>query len=145
MTFQLDTSGFVLPLKRYDPKWNAETVGYEWSDLNPFTQGYVEALFASEAMLELWRSARPAMEAEKYGSHMLWVPGFSDLAPETLARIMEDCAAFRAVYAVKVGEERLAGELLWRWRQAETLGGTDAARLPPLTPYLGDDGKVRFQ
>ena len=41
MTFTLDTSGFVQFRDSH-----GELMTYRWSDLGPFTQGYVEALLS---------------------------------------------------------------------------------------------------
>ncbi len=115
-TFTLDTSGFV-------------PHSYQWSDLSPFEQGYVEAMFASE-----YRGARLG-DAK----------GFSDLAPETLAAILRDCEIFRSGYGLPESymanqkASKRGGEM-WHSRQT---GGFDI--LPPLTPYLDDTGKVRLR
>lgn len=98
-----------------------------WYSLSPFTQGYVEAVFASEN--------DPA------------VGGFSDLAPETLARIIADCEEF-AVFARKLNQKEVTafvstfhwGATFWNYRQADRWPNA----FPPLTVELGDDGKVRF-
>jgi len=130
MALQLDTSGVVrMPdrprAKHMDHAFPALTI---WSDLSPFTQGYVEAMFE-----ELWRTAGSGL------AHQINVSRFRHLAPETLARIMEDCAWFMAL-------DRRPGWLLtnenghafWHARQGiQVLGGWVA-----ITPYLGDDGKV---
>lgn len=115
MTFQLDTSGRVI----IEVSEAFETY-YEWSDLSPFTQGYIEALFE---------------ERFQFGG------GFSDLAPETLARIIADCESARPRYVIPGypgGPE--SGRTFWIDRQSpEHIHG-----FPPLTVQLGDDGKVRF-
>lgn len=100
--------------------------GKSWSDLSPFAQGYTA----------------PILEA-------VGAP-FSDLAPETLARIIADC---EYVVGVERGHDRHVsrcadeGASLWRKRQSPLAGGQPepAYGLPPLTVQLGDDGKVRFQ
>ncbi len=62
-----------------------------WGDLDAFTQGYVEALFFTcQENLEIDR-------LENHGDDR--TSGFSDLAPEALARIIADCTAFRAAPA----------------------------------------------
>jgi len=121
MTFQLDTSGRVECSASFQPLgWTI------WSDFTPFTQGYIEALFAS---IEY-----PAAQDTAY------LPkAFSDLAPATLARIIEDCAV--ELFSRDGDEDlRVEGEAFWDERQ-------DSLRhpnFPPLTVHLGDDGKVRF-
>lgn len=114
-TLELDTSGRVAGHHAGLSVW------YEFDDLSPFMQGYVEALFA-----ELQR----LLDAQRYG---IWArAAYHMLAPETLKRIMKIIAAHDARYPVairgSITAQRLAGQGLWR--------GT------PLTPYLGDDGKV---
>lgn len=126
-TFKLDASGTVmmttcspsnLPTARRSP--------VHWADLSPFTQGYVEALF---------HDFTNALEV----GHSYKQPAFSDLAPETLARIMEDCEACEneVMAAYPEDRRRKAGAWFWSERQAGKMGA-----FPPLTPYLGDDGKV---
>ncbi|MFY8143067.1 MAG: hypothetical protein ACOVMT_04190 [Caulobacter sp.] len=116
MTFQIDTTGTVMT-----PRPELPEVGqaWTWDHLTPFAQGYVEALLRHAAT-------------------------FSDLAPETLARIIADCDAFAKQYPGWV--HRDGGALFWASRQ----GGATRWRaymsegFPPLTVQLGDDGKVRF-
>lgn len=67
-----------------------------WGDLDAFTQGYVEALFFTST----GDDGEPLEQ------------GFSDLAPETLARIIADCAAFRAAPAWVALLEALGNEEL---------------------------------
>jgi len=108
-----------------------------WSDLSPFTQGYIEALFASEL----------PDGAQLRGNH---IPlGFSDLAPETLARIIADCEAQGAHYNQPNDAKRHAhlGRDFWLDGQRAALcfkNHDGSPRFPPLTVQLGDDGKVRF-
>lgn len=135
MAFQLDTSGIVLL-----PRPGAEDRfkdGWRFEDLDPFTQGYVKALFAESDGWAAIDLSRPGQYAFR---------GFSDLAPETLARIMEDCAADqRAGLKLNIAgntEDRTsfkAGAEFWWERQS---GNLFDAR--PLTVILCDDGKVRF-
>lgn len=160
MTFQIDTTGAVAKPGEPVPAPNdvrmqclecgRDNRGYkgdpcsddcpsrawEWSDLSPFVQGYVEALFASEA------DALDAMEPDAGLGRRegLWL-GFSDLAPETLARIIADCEAI-----TQDGREFSAacslsyeGATFWANRAAG-----EYADLRPLTVQLGDDGKVRL-
>jgi len=67
-------------------------------------------------------------------------PTFSDLAPETLARIMEDCERFGAMCEANLW--LIQGNEFWIMRQRGDLTDKD---FPPLTLYLSDDGKVRFR
>jgi hypothetical protein len=133
----MDTSGRVECAASFQP------LGWAiWSDLDPFTQGYIEALFASE-QAELWEGAgyKPARPDDPRVNEQ-W--GFPDLAPETLARIVEDCAKWRREWSPS-GELTKAqqGDYLWRLRQADK--GSRAIGFPPLTAYLGDDGKVHLK
>lgn len=107
-----------------------ELPAYVWSDLDAFTQGYVEALFESGG--------------GRIGPVFQWVCGFSDLAPETLARIIADCAAV-ADFAEFFADN--PGASFWLNRQSAWPAWSDRRprlvdRFPPLTAYLGDDGKV---
>lgn len=117
--FNLDTSGVV---REYD---NAGGLMGElrWSDLSPFEQGYVEAMFAE------------FLAGFSQYEKITQLAGFSDLAPETLSAIQKDCAGAPSDYAFPKGAE--GGARFWDVRQ---LG--DYPEYPPLTPYLGDDGRV---
>mgnify|MGYP003578430623 CR=1 FL=1 len=99
---------------------------FGWSDLSPFTQGYIEALFATFS----------AEFQKEWGASNLQVR-FSDLAPETLAGIIADCEA--AATARGSDGYEATGREFWMVRQAGLI-----ADFPPLTIHLGDDGKVRF-
>jgi hypothetical protein len=90
--FVLDTNGTV-PLHGRRAHLNpAEFTA--WDDLDSFTQGYIEALFfTSEApgvTTEEWQATEDHPEGSIPGD-----VGFSDLAPETLAAVIADCAAFQ--------------------------------------------------
>lgn len=80
MTFQLDTSGTVTLPTGEVYSWDGSVPGT--SALPNLAQGYVEAMFASEL----------AGGAVRRGQAISL--GFSDLAPETLARIIADCERF---------------------------------------------------
>lgn len=144
MTFQLDTSGTVYRVYDGQERHLTDQL-WTWSDLNPFTQGYVEAVMRS-----LWDE----YENIRRSLSQPYVVGTNDqlarlqakkatiayynIAPETLARIMEDCAA-----RLRGGLEPNtlnAGHLFWGGRK-----NGRSANFPPLTPYLADDGKVRFR
>jgi hypothetical protein len=81
--FILDTAGVVSVDTRVSegraPGTSHPVVITAWRDLDAFTQGYVEALFFTST----------GDDGEAFGE------GFADLAPETLARIIADCAAFQ--------------------------------------------------
>jgi hypothetical protein len=63
--------------------------------------------------------------------------GFSDLAPETLAAILKDCEALSVTIEGEFEPDSEDGDHAWKVRQSGLWGA-----YPPLTPYLGDDGKV---
>lgn len=94
-----------------------------WSDLSPFEQGYVEALFVET------RRANP--------HHPVVGCGFSDLAPEALVMILRDCEGWLKLYPKASG-----GASFWRCRQDQLVTRPD---FPPLTVYLGDDGRVHLR
>lgn len=112
--FHLDTSGAVSVDSRVSqgrlPGTPYPFVITGWHHLDPFTQGYIEALFFTESSPAWDKAAIEAdragwEEAEREGQSDGALPGdsgFADLAPETLARIIADCAAF---------QERAAGLL----------------------------------
>lgn len=120
--FQLDTSG-----KAYRSISETSMEAIRWADLDAFTQGYVEALFAG-GIVDI------TAEDIRNGTYR-----FSDLAPETLAAILKDCAAFIAAWP-DFTPDHSSGGAFWRVRQL----GSDlrVKSFPPLTSYLGDDGKV---
>lgn len=123
MTFTLDTSGYV-QCPAPDQKPNESTGCWFWPDLDPFTQGYIEGMWAS------FGRGLPG--------HMLTGLGYDDLAPETLAAILKDCAEYRAIMRGEPDQQDF-GARTWTERQA---GNLAAYGFPPLTPYLGDDGHV---
>jgi hypothetical protein len=117
MTFQLDTGGRVECSAAFQP------IGWAiWSDLDPFTQGYVEAVLQPREALYYSLTDRFA--------------GFSDLAPKTLARIVEDCAEIKDAEPHEIWTKE-DGEAFWRDRNDGCHLGVQ-----PLTAYLGDDAKV---
>lgn len=152
--FQLDTSGTV-NAHLWRPLQGRRQY-LVWSNLDPFTQGYVEALFSDDA------TQGAIMDEHGRVRH-----GFADLAPETLARIIVDCAAFQAlpamddqtgVFADEHNERDRAdaGHDFWLTRNGHGVGFwdgdwpepyasqlTDAAKaFGSADAYLGDDGKV---
>lgn len=131
--FQLDTSGCVLaPVDPNRAGMDDTWKRFRWSDLTPFEQGYVKAMFASTANHE------DGWSLERRG----W--GFSNLAPSALERIREDCAAAQSV--IRHGySDQLRGSVFWRFRSGELPWagyGAEADRFPPLTPFLNDEGKI---
>jgi len=123
-TFKLDTSGEVQNV----PTGIAGICGdYRWSDLTPFQQGYVEVLFANQ-------------DTEWANRPWLWGgmdrPGFSDLSPEALARIIADCEVAASI----LGRDNRSEDGAWFWN-----GGKRQPGFPPLTPYLSEDGKIHLK
>lgn len=126
--FVLDTSGVVLTGNLCPHPTNG--IGFEWSDLSPFAQGYVEGLFA-DLNRRRRRLTREGMRPY----------AFSDLAAETLDRIRADCEANTREFLQPRGFDEVSrsnGRHFWTLRQA----GFWPTRWPPLTPTLGDDGRV---
>jgi hypothetical protein len=123
--FTLDTSGRAW-VTRYASDGAELRVRdlISWHNLDPFTQGYVEALL--RVAPEWVRCGAVAGPHEGYCA-------FSDLSPEALAVILKDCEMVRVMWHGK-------GQDFWRLRQE---GGWPG--FPPLTVYLGDDGKVRLR
>lgn len=129
MTFTLDTT---TPVAERTP--DGDLIGYHhWSDLSPFAQGYVEALFAGGVIGLSERT--PLLSAPAYLSGPRPF-AFSDLAPEALALILKDCEDARR----KLNANEVDGPWFWAWRQRN-----QSPVFPPLTVYLGDDGKVRLR
>lgn len=120
-TFTLDTSGRV---SCTDPTKPCICHAATWDRLDPFTQGYVAALLRdfSANLLQPGEVGPTGVEF-----------GFSDLAPETLAQIMDDCKDAASI----LRRNHLADDGRWFWNDGKHRPG-----FPPLTPYLGDDGKV---
>lgn len=130
MTFELDTSGSV----RADiPGLNCPVF---WSDLTPFCQGYVEAMWQS--VRELRRDAEDAKQIN------LDDLGFRHLAGDTLKRIVEDCGRFvtysRDVCGVD-GYEQSPSDGRWFW-DARQRGEWSDKGYPVLTPFLSDEGLI---
>jgi hypothetical protein len=122
--FTLDASGEINV--SVDDATHLDHAGsYVWSDLTPFAQGYVEAMF-------IWGRENIDLEASRWRDNI----GFSDLAPETLARIIADTDMTRGQYPERLSWQ---GAQWFMHRQANGCGWA-----PPLTVTLGDDGKVRL-
>lgn len=167
MEFKMDTSGRVETVAGSGTALNY----YTWDRLSPFVQGYVEAMIADlykpEARGWSWSHAhggyirdnhrKPQTTGNRWDDFPsdvdaaeAWdidgvgnLPTFSDLAPETLARIIADCVeredGWRYSNILIRKDDATEGSLFWRERQ---MGASTA--FPPLTVQLGDDGKVRF-
>lgn len=163
--FKLDTSGEVgiMPAGR----WNERFM--RWSDLSPFAQGYIEAAFESVLSAELfaeragwsWSATqegwiegpndlvrgRTASDACIMSCIDVEPLGFSDLAPATLAAMLEDCE--RALATKLWGNSAIDGGVFWSERMKEAFSGfyngaqADLIHaFPPVTLYLAHDGKV---
>lgn len=129
--FQLDTSGAVPPLNPIESEAFVQS-DYLWRDLDAFTQGYIEALFFTSD--EELRSRVGAIEDGRADDPY----GFSDLAPETLERIMTDCAAFQRDNAATLEEAyrrdydaAQAGRDYWFTRNGHGVGFWDRDALEP--------------
>lgn len=180
--FILDTSGEVKTDMLF-PETIRERTFTTWRDLDSFTQGYIEALFFTEnepgttradrvttrgTVRRTWEiGAREGRHKDMPGDY-----GFADLAPDTLAVIVADCAAFQdktclaLAAAIEETEENpdfesrdyaAAGRDFWYTRNGHGVGFWETYRWPApwrddldqaartfgeVDSYLGDDGKV---
>lgn len=126
----LDTSG------RVAGDVGGLAVWREFEELSPFQQGYVKAALhrLSVDLLAQWLDDVDAYRA----------PAFRDLAPEALAAMLKDCQEvgdYAEFFAVDPGTS------FWLNRQSEWPAWGErrlrlVPRFPPLTLYLGDDGKI---
>jgi len=90
-------------------------------------QGYIEALLES-------------LCPEEDGSRAMRLPAFTDLAPETFKRILEDCEAWRKTYP-NVSHCKRGGASFWRLRSEQLV---KRSAFPPLASYLGNDALIYF-
>lgn len=166
------------PLSKEPGRLNWIGVSLSLTDLDAFTQGYVEALFFTEEERLCEESGRemPAVEFNMSTMESRFVggdsPGFADLAPDTLAAIIDDCAAFQTANAVDLAQAyaetnydaEQAGRDFWFTRNGHGVGYWDrseldwfaasdnskklqdtlsaACRDDGVDVYVGDDGKV---
>jgi hypothetical protein len=121
--FVLDTSGDVM-IPRPDAAMDDFVC---WDDLTPFEQGYFTAMLTE---------SRKRLFHNPYDAYKARASGFRDLAPETLAMVRRDCE--RESLEPSASDPREEGGAFWRLRQC----GAYSNKWAPLTPYLGDDGKV---
>lgn len=147
--FILDTSGTVPIAGRRVLPNPAEFT--RWDQLDAFTQGYIEALFFTENEQGTTREERVTSrgtvrkawakrEAEGQQKDMPGDYGFSDLAAETLADIVKDCAAFQRnaapllarAYARDYAADQ-AGRDFWFTRNGHGVGFWDRRELKPET------------
>lgn len=140
--FQLDMSGVVAAVTG-NPKIRIDA---EWSDLDAFTQGYIEALFFTEeeSLCEESNGARHmpdvAVNTVTMESHFVGGDsfGFSDLAPGALADVIADCEAFQRDNAATLAEAYTrdydaaqAGRDYWFTRNGHGVGFRDRDALEP--------------
>lgn len=144
--FILDTSAAVEgvpPVRGHAPEGILEVRFFghvKWSYLDAFTQGYIEALFFTENApnapdLETFQAQCESGENE--GS----IPAnatFADIAPEALARIIEDCAKFQKANSGLLAEAlrrdytcEQAGRDFWFTRNGHGVGYWDREELEP--------------
>lgn len=139
--FQLDTSG-----KAYKTVSDTTLEAVYWGHLDPFTQGYIEALFftSEEQLCEESDGARHmpdvAINTATMESHFVGGDsfGFSDLAPCALASIIADCEAFQRDNAETLAEAytrdydaEQAGRDYWFTRNGHGVGFWDRDALEP--------------
>ena len=110
--------------------------------LDGFTRGYIEAMFFTDEEQLCEESGRDmpdvavdldTMESRFVGGDS---PGFADLAPDTLARIIADCAAFQAANRALLDEayqlvydDEGAGRDFWYTRNGHGVGYWDREAL----------------
>jgi hypothetical protein len=123
---------------------NATEVKNPMRDLDTFTLAYIEAA--------LWSSTDDA--GEPLDANYSW----TDLAPEALQRMMDDCAKFQAEHGELIGAPlREAGHCFWLSRNGHGSGFFDSGfwdddtreKLQDIARawrecnlYVGDDGKL---
>lgn len=146
-----------------------------WTDLDAFTQGYIEALFFTEQgtgeagtdyASGLWTEVEPGLWSNEFG--------FADLAAEALQHIIQVCTMFQDSNGAALqhcderdegpdGNSRLyprqAGRDFWLTRNRHGAGFNDGSWPEPyasalteaaksfgdVSTYLGDDGKVHLR
>lgn len=108
--------------------------------LDSFTQGYIEALFFTDEEQLCEESSvafnTATMESRFVGGNS---PGFADLAPDALARIVADCKAFQETNATLLDractlgdyDEAAAGRDFWYSRNGHGVGYWDRKELEP--------------
>jgi hypothetical protein len=85
----------------------------KYTDLNPFTQGYIDAIFFTDAGED-----NPEFEGL----------GFDDFAPETLTKIVTDCASFEMLHSrllEQAGTPEQNGQDFWLTRNHHGAGFWD--------------------
>lgn len=127
MTFQLDTSGRVECPTSFQP------IGWAiWSDLTPFAQGYVEAMFSDFGRVAMIRN------------YTATIAGFRHLAPATVERIIADCVGALTLPYLNLGnaynDNAAGGACYWSDRQAGLIKGRR-----PQAVFLSDDGLIMLR
>lgn len=121
---------------------SAETAA-AFQALDSFTQGYIEALFFTDEEHLCEESGRemPAVAFDMATMETRYVggnsPGFADLAPDTLSRIIADCAAFQSANRALIDEattrdgydDMSAGRDFWYTRNGHGVGFWDRTEL----------------
>ena len=124
----------------------------DYSKLDLFTKGYIEALFFTEGSEE--------------GDELYGDVGIYDFAPATLAQIIEDCTTFQQDHSDLLAEAYeqdsydvdRAGNDFWYTRQGQGVGYWDrglgevgkelteacgwGTKYQEVHMYVGDDGKI---
>ncbi len=119
-----------------------DVAGTDFTDLSPFTQGYIQALFFTNESpgyyMTMWDTEDTQHDLEEgYMDGCLPADaGFSDLNPDTLARIHTDCRDFERKasrllsIAYSRGYEReQAGRDFWFTRNGHGVGFWDRKEL----------------
>jgi len=164
--FVLDTSGQVCRTEVRD--YGTISRCTLWGDLTPFEQGYVTAMLEGIRYEKYSAGINKGDHVLKWDERVNYSNSrhlaFRDLAPETLAMVRRDCERFAAklpddfqycgsfenplggaFWAERNGDSGHAGAYArLNWLDSVHMGELDAITdsFPPLTPYLGDDGKV---
>lgn len=144
--FELDTSGVVPavgPTSPRTPYWPER----KWSDLTPFCQGFIRAMFESLPWSNVYCDDCPPDGYPTDKTRCSECPRlhrFDIISPSALERIMRDCRHDQEVgFRIGSGEDRSsakAGRLFWKERQSGSLFDC-----PPLTVSLDDAGRVTLQ
>jgi hypothetical protein len=126
-----------------------------WQALDDFTQGYIEALFFTDSS-PAWDKSdieeNPAQWASDCAEGVSdgELPGdseFGDISPESLARILGDCAKFQSDNAATLDlayesdyDETQAGRDFWYTRNGHGVGFWDREQLAPDRELWNPDG-----
>ena len=130
---ELDTSGVVMI--EFAPGCDQLVT---WERLAPFTQGYVEALFADGIRDGYEETAESATPRHVLAGRVLHL-GFSDLAPATLQRIMEDCEAYKERFTATTQRTEMFGA---HFESRRRRGLYTDFGFPPQTLILAEDGLI---